>query len=92
MKENFLREARQARGISQIELAATLQIHASTLSRIERGWIKPTPEQAKRLAAFFGVSPLFLFPEPSAEAGCSTECTPASRQKASSSQIAAAIL
>ncbi len=60
---NRLKETRTHRGIRQIQLAVETGIHPSILSRIECGWIEPTPEQAPLLAQHLGVSQTWLFPD-----------------------------
>lgn len=55
-----LREARKARGMTQAELARTLEIHEVELARYERGRFKPRQERAERLAQALSVSPAWL--------------------------------
>jgi transcriptional regulator with XRE-family HTH domain len=59
---NRLREIRFQRNLPQIQLALKTKIHFSTLSRIEHGYIKPTPEQKKKLAKALNVDEDWLFP------------------------------
>lgn len=44
---------REALGLSQTELAALLGVHPMTVSRWERGVLKPTPYQRALLEAFY---------------------------------------
>jgi len=57
-----LQRARFQKAISQIRLALKTKIHSSALSRIEHGYIKPTPEQRKKIAKALDVDPGWLFP------------------------------
>jgi transcriptional regulator with XRE-family HTH domain len=57
-----LQQIRFWRGISQIRLALKTRIHFSTLSRIEHGYLKPTPEQRKRISKALNIDPDWLFP------------------------------
>ena len=52
-----LEQARRARKFSQMELAARAKVAQSDVSSIERGWRKPYPGQAKRLARVLGLAP-----------------------------------
>ena len=57
-----LRVLRFKKDIPQIQLSIKTGIHFSTLSRIEHGYIKPTPEQKKKLAKALNVDEDWLFP------------------------------
>jgi DNA-binding XRE family transcriptional regulator len=57
-----LREARKAKGLSQLKLAFMTGIAPSEISRIENGWIKPYPSWKKRLSRALGVPESELFP------------------------------
>jgi len=41
---------RQEKGITQHELARRANIHPSDVCKIEQGWLRPYPSQAKRLS------------------------------------------
>ena len=60
---NRLRQARLRMDVSQLELMTMTNIHFTTLSRIERGWQKPSREQREKIARALEVKPLWLFPE-----------------------------
>ena len=49
------------RGISQSQLGRLANIHDSRLSRIGNGWIDPTPDERKTLAAILKRSEHELF-------------------------------
>ena len=46
---------------SQLQLMKETGIYFTTLSRIERGWLKPSDEQKKKLAKALKVEPDWLF-------------------------------
>lgn len=60
---NNLRKARLKADKSQLQLMSETGIYFSTISRIERGWLKPTDEQKKKLAEALGVKKEWLFTE-----------------------------
>jgi len=60
---NKLRQARLKIDMSQLELMKKTRIYFSTISRIERGWLKPSEEQKKKLAEALNVQINWLFPE-----------------------------
>lgn len=60
---NRLRKARLLRDMSQLKLMQTTGIYFTTISRIERGWIKPSEKQRKKLARALRVKPDWLFPD-----------------------------
>lgn len=60
---NNLRRVRLSVDISQLELMRRTGIYFSTISKIERGWVKPTKKQRKKLARVLKVSEDHLFPE-----------------------------
>jgi len=60
---NKLRQARLKIDMSQLELMKKTKIYFSTISRIERGWLKPSEEQKKKLADALNVKINWLFPE-----------------------------
>jgi len=49
-----IRQERITRGWSQAQLARRARISVSDMSRIEGGWLKPYPQQLKRLARALG--------------------------------------
>lgn len=51
-----LSELRKRRGISQKELSDRLSVKQCTISKIETGKIKPSPELAMQLGEIFGLS------------------------------------
>jgi len=63
MKRPLLRIARILTGLSQVRLGEATGIAAETISRIETGERDPTPEQARRIAAAFGMPTSNVFPE-----------------------------
>jgi len=60
---NNLRKARLEADKSQLQLMKETNIYFSTISRIERGWLKPNEEQRVKLARALGVKKDWLFPE-----------------------------
>lgn len=56
-----IRALREARGLSQNDLAEALGINQSTVSNWERGKIEPTLFNVRRLANILGVEPGELF-------------------------------
>jgi len=60
---NRLREARFWADKPQARLWYETNIHYSTLSRIERGYQKPTEAQKEALAKALGVKVSWLFPD-----------------------------
>ena len=59
---NKIKRTRLSKGMLQIQLAAKTGIYFSTLNRLERGWLKPTEAQKKKLARALKVSIEELFP------------------------------
>jgi ribosome-binding protein aMBF1 (putative translation factor) len=52
-----MRFERQKRGWSQTKLAAEAgRLQMSDISKIERGWMRPSPNQAERLGAVLGIA------------------------------------
>lgn len=51
-----LRELRQARGLAMDALAMLARVDTSTISRIESGKVKASPETVVRLAMALGIS------------------------------------
>jgi len=60
---NRLREARLRADKSQLQLMRETNIYFSTISRIERGWLKPTDEQKQKLSKALKVDKGWLFPD-----------------------------
>lgn len=58
-----LRVARILRGFSQDDLAGRIGVDPAIISRIERGVIRGTPEQRKRLVQILKIPKIGLFPE-----------------------------
>jgi transcriptional regulator with XRE-family HTH domain len=58
-----LKAMRLAKGWTQQDLGYHAQIQGSDVSKIERGWTKPYPSQAARLAAVLGLAPDELLDE-----------------------------
>ena len=58
---NNLRRVRLMADKSQLQLMKETGIYFTTLSRIERGWLKPSDEQKKKLAKALKVEPDWLF-------------------------------
>ena len=52
-----LAEARAARGLSQLTLAARAGVSQATVHRLERRKCRPRPHVARRLAAALGLDP-----------------------------------
>jgi len=62
--KNVLRELRKARGLSQAELAETIEVSRQTIIAIEADKYDPSLPMAYRLAAFFAVPVEDLFLNP----------------------------
>ena len=60
---NNLRKVRLRADKTQHQLMNETGIIYSTISRIERGWLKPTEIQKSKLARALGVKKDWLFPE-----------------------------
>ena len=58
-----MKEARFFKNKPQIKLWLETGIHYSTISRIESGYLVPSKEQRKKLAAALDVKGEWLFPE-----------------------------
>lgn len=54
MKINRLKAARFLAGISQDEVAHSIGISQAKLSRIERGYLRPSPKEAEAIAKILG--------------------------------------
>jgi putative transcriptional regulator len=62
--KNILRDLRKARGLSQAELADTIEVSRQTIIAIEADKYDPSLPMAYRLAAFFDVPAEELFLNP----------------------------
>ncbi len=60
---NRFRLMRLSKQKTQVQLMRETGIFYSTISRIERGWLKPSKEQKEKLAKALNVSQNWLFPE-----------------------------
>lgn len=60
---NKLRRARLMVDKSQLQLMKETSINFATISRIERGWLKPTEEQKRKLAKALNAEMNWLFPK-----------------------------
>lgn len=60
---NRLRRIRLRVDKSQLQLMKETGINFATISRIERGWLKPTEEQKRKLAKALNAEIDWLFPE-----------------------------
>jgi transcriptional regulator with XRE-family HTH domain len=60
---NNLRKARLKADKTQLQLMKETGIYFATISKIERGWIKPSVEQKKKLAKALRVKKDWLFPK-----------------------------
>jgi len=60
---NNLRKARLRADKTQLQLMKETGIYFATISKIERGWIKPSEEKKKKLAKALCVKTDWLFPE-----------------------------
>jgi transcriptional regulator with XRE-family HTH domain len=56
-----LRQAREARGMTQTEVAIILGVTRSVISRYESGTNDPPTENVKVMASAYGVSPNYLY-------------------------------
>ncbi len=52
-----LRELREARFLTQLQLAETAQVSPATIVRIEQGQVAPNFQTIKKLAAALGIAP-----------------------------------
>lgn len=62
---NRLEELRKARGITQEELAALLEVSRQTISSLEKGRYNPSILLAFKIARYFGqsIEDIFLYEE-----------------------------
>ena len=63
MIENKLRLARVLGGMTQATLSLESGVHYTTISRLERGMVRPARDQGKRIANVLRVPIEWLFPE-----------------------------
>ena len=63
--KNRLEELRKARGITQEELAALLEVSRQTISSMEKGRYNPSILLAFKIARYFGqsIEDIFLYEE-----------------------------
>jgi len=61
--QNRIREARLSKGLLQIELANLSGVCFTTLSRLERGYVRANEWHRKRLSKVLHVDPDWLFSE-----------------------------
>ena len=63
--KNRLEELRKARGISQEELAALLEVSRQTISSLEKGRYNPSILLAFKISRYFGqsIEDIFLYEE-----------------------------
>ena len=63
--KNRLEELRKARGITQEELAALLEVSRQTISSLEKGRYNPSILLAFKIARYFGLSieDIFIYEE-----------------------------
>lgn len=52
-----MKEARKAKGLTVLQLAAMVDLNPSSVSRIERGVNSARPAAARRIAAVLGMDP-----------------------------------
>ena len=64
-KKNRLEELRKARGITQEELAALLEVSRQTISSLEKGRYNPSILLAFKISRYFGqsIEDIFLYEE-----------------------------
>jgi transcriptional regulator with XRE-family HTH domain len=60
---NRLRQARLRADKSQLQLMKETGINFATISRIERGWLRPSKEQRDKLAKALQADEDWMFPE-----------------------------
>jgi len=63
MEQNRIREFREARGLTQVELARIARMASPNLCNIERGRLMPWPRIKRRLAKALRVTEQELFPD-----------------------------
>ena len=62
-RANRIRQFRKARGLTQVEFAAALDVNEATVVRWERGYTALPESVLDRLASFFHVAPTDLVPD-----------------------------
>ena len=60
---NRLRQARLKIDKTQLQLMKETGIYFATISKIERGWVKPTNKQKQKLAKALNAKMDWLFPK-----------------------------
>jgi transcriptional regulator with XRE-family HTH domain len=60
---NRVRKARLMSDKTQLQLMKETGIYFSTISKIERGWLKPSEEQKKKLAKALDKDEDWVFPK-----------------------------
>ncbi len=58
-----MRFIRESIGITQFQLGKSVDIRPNRISYFENGWVKPKPEEARRIADYLGVEPDELLEE-----------------------------
>lgn len=71
---NNLRKARLKADKTQLQLMKETGIYFATISKIERGWLKPSEEQKEKLAKALRVKKDWLFPDDSKEDSNGLRC------------------
>lgn len=67
MKDRVLKSARQLAGLTQQELGRSCGISQSSVSNLDRGYLRPSPELKRKLARALMVPVDVLFPDPEIE-------------------------
>ena len=82
-----LREAREAAGLSQGQVAKKLELHRPTISEIEAGRRKVSAEEVEKFANLYGVSVEWVVSGPSSEEGVDARMLMAARELSKMSAI-----
>lgn len=75
-----LREAREASGLSQGQVAKRLEMHRPTISEIEAGRRKVSAQEIEKFASLYGVSIDWIVSGPSADASADAKILMAARE------------
>jgi len=75
-----LREAREASGLSQGQVAKKLEMHRPTISEIEAGRRKVSADELEKFATIYGVSVEWIVIGPSADANADARILMAARE------------
>ena len=75
-----LREAREASGLSQGQVAKKLEMHRPTISEIEAGRRKISADELEKFATIYGVSVEWIVTGPSADANADARILMAARE------------